>query len=244
MPKQRTEYKQEGRRRLRQGFLWSLAAHVLVLGMGFSLPHWPDGAGTALIDSRLNARLHGPVAEPATALPAAPTSKPSSQANTSTRVVSTVASAGHLRPDALAVPPAPTFSAAPTTPTVAFERKQSLETATSSVQSEQDSAGLDANALRGYRLALAIEARRFKSVPDQAQAEGWAGTADVRLAIAAGGREISVELAKSSGHAALDTAALSMIDAAAQRALVPPLLQQRAFVLNLPVVFKAAESGG
>jgi protein TonB len=95
--------------------------------------------------------------------------------------------------------------------------------------------------LRGYRLALAIEARRFKRVPDQAQAEGWAGTADVRLAIAAGGQAISVELAKSSGYAALDTAALSMIDAAAQRALLPPQLQQRAFVLTLPVVFKAAE---
>ena len=62
MPKQRTEHEQQSRRRLRQGILWSLAVHVLVLGMGFNLLRWPDGAGTALTDSRLNARLHGQVA--------------------------------------------------------------------------------------------------------------------------------------------------------------------------------------
>jgi protein TonB len=238
MPKQRTEHEQQSRRRLRQGILWSLAAHVLVLGLGFNLLRWPDGAGTALTDSRLSARLLGPVTTMPVPLPDEEAGKPRvvparPLGSTSARAVS-------------AVPPVPTFSAE-----AAVERRRSAVTTLSSTSAGLDTtkldttgldmAGLDANALRGYRLALAIEARRFKRVPDQAQAEGWAGTADVRLAIAAGGQAISVELAKSSGYAALDTAALSMIDAAAQRALLPPQLQQRAFVLTLPVVFKAAE---
>jgi protein TonB len=232
MTKQRTEHEQESRRRLRQGFLWSLVAHVLVLGVGLSLPRWQDTGGTALTDSRLEARLQRSATSTPDSLPVEPTRKPKAVpprllASASTRTVS-------------AVPPAPTFSVLPS-----VEFKRSVDTALPDLNAVTnvgpDTTGLDANALRGYRLALAIEARRFKRVPDQALAEGWAGTADVRLAVAVGGQAIRAELAKSSGYAALDTAALSMIEAAAQRAVVPPLLQQRAFVLTLPVAFTPVE---
>lgn len=241
MPKQRAEPDQESRRRLRQGFLWSLVAHVLVLGVGLSLPRWQDTGGTALTESRLDARLNRSAASIPDPLPVEPTRKP--------KPVPPRSSASASTPTVSAVPPVPKRGFPLVTPTFsvssAVELKRSAETAlpdvNAGVNTEPDTAGLDANALRGYRLALAIEARRFKRVPDQARVEGWAGTADVRLAIAAGGQAVSVELARSSGYAALDTAALSMIEAAAQRATVPPLLQQRAFVLTLPVAFTPAE---
>jgi len=44
-------------------------------------------------------------------------------------------------------------------------------------------------------------------------------------------------LNKSSGHEVLDRAAQAMIEAGAERALVPDALQGKAFSLVLPVVF-------
>jgi protein TonB len=99
------------------------------------------------------------------------------------------------------------------------------------------SAGIDPDGLRSYRMALAVQARRFKRYPAQALASGWEGTAEVRLAIAQGGRPAATEVVKSSGYAALDRAAQAMIEAAAARAALPSSLQGAAFAVTLPVVF-------
>lgn len=101
--------------------------------------------------------------------------------------------------------------------------------------------GPDAAGLRQYRLALAGEARRFRRYPEEARRAGIAGTAEVRLTVAAAGVPRHVELAKSSGHAALDAAALEMLDRAAEHARLPALLQGRSFAVLLPVVFEVQD---
>lgn len=102
-------------------------------------------------------------------------------------------------------------------------------------------AGVDADGVRQYRVALAVEARRFKRYPARALADDLGGTVEIRVAVAAGGRTQEVALSHSSGHEALDDAALDMMRKAAPRTAVPELLRQRAFSVSLPVVFDAAD---
>jgi protein TonB len=101
-------------------------------------------------------------------------------------------------------------------------------------------AGLDADGVRQYRMALAVEARRFKRYPSRALAEEIGGTVEVRVSVAAGGQPQEVALAHSSGYDALDDAALDMLRKAAPRTAVPELLRRRSFVIDLPVVFDVA----
>lgn len=98
--------------------------------------------------------------------------------------------------------------------------------------------GLDADGLRSYRLALAGEARQHKRYPRQAIDAGWEGTAEIQVTLRAGGVAEGVRLARSSGHAVLDEAALSMLGRALPATPVPPALRERAFAVNLPVVFE------
>lgn len=102
-------------------------------------------------------------------------------------------------------------------------------------------AGPDASGLRQFRLALAGEARRFRSYPEAARRAGLSGTAEVRVAVAAGGAARSAELVRSSGHAALDAAALEMLGKAAPRAPLPESLRGQSFAVLLPVVFEVEE---
>lgn len=97
--------------------------------------------------------------------------------------------------------------------------------------------GPDADGVRRYRLSLAVEARRFKRYPPRAREENIAGTAEIRVSVAAGGIAQEVRLAQSSGHDMLDEAALDMVTKAVPRASVPEGLRDKAFVVSLPVVF-------
>lgn len=101
--------------------------------------------------------------------------------------------------------------------------------------------GPDAAGLRQYRLALAGEARRFRRYPEEARRAGQEGTAEVRVTVAAAGVPRHAELAKSSGHAALDAAALEMLDRAAAHARLPASLEGRGFAVLLPVVFEVQD---
>lgn len=102
------------------------------------------------------------------------------------------------------------------------------------------SQGLDPNGIRQYRMALAVQAGRFKRYPPRALAEEIGGTVEVRIAVASGGLVQEVSLAKTSGSALLDDAALDMVRKAVSRAIVPDALRRQAFVVNLPVVFDVA----
>lgn len=104
-----------------------------------------------------------------------------------------------------------------------------------------NASGEAVDGLRGYRLAVAGQARRFKRYPAQALASGWEGSADVRLEVGGDGRAHGATLSRSSGHELLDRAALAMIDAGAERARVPESLRGRAFAIVLPVVFNLGE---
>ncbi len=100
------------------------------------------------------------------------------------------------------------------------------------------SEGADPEGLRSYRLALARAAGRHKRYPVQAIEAGWAGTVEVRVAARADGVTQAAELAKSSGHAVLDEAALDMLRRAVPATPLPPTLQGKAFAVNLPVLFE------
>lgn len=95
--------------------------------------------------------------------------------------------------------------------------------------------------LRGYRLAIASQARRFKRYPAEAKASGWAGVTEVRLEVGAEGLPRPASVTRSSGHEALDRAALAMIDAGAARARLPDSLRGREFAVSLPVEFRLDE---
>jgi protein TonB len=106
---------------------------------------------------------------------------------------------------------------------------------------EGAASGEAADGLRGYRLAVAVQARRFKRYPAQALASGWAGTAEVRIEVGSDGRPRPATVARSSGHEVLDRAALVTIDAGALRARLPESLRGKAFAVVLPVVFNLDE---
>lgn len=99
----------------------------------------------------------------------------------------------------------------------------------------------DAEGLRQYRLALALEARRFRRYPARALEANLGGTVEVRVAVAAAGAPEDIALAHSSGHELLDDAALDMLRKAAPRTVVPDRLRGRTFVVSLPVVFDLAD---
>jgi protein TonB len=169
----------------------------------------------------------------------------------------------------LAVPPVPTFSAplkstkSATAPTLTAQTKSAvtgapIPTSPSVVAGGEPVATVvaapsvalpapaelsapDAAGLRQYRLALASEARRYRRYPEAARRAGLAGTAEVRVSIAASGVAAQTELTRSSGHAQLDTAAVEMLRLAAERTALPEALRHRQFAVLLPVVFEVEE---
>jgi protein TonB len=98
-------------------------------------------------------------------------------------------------------------------------------------------AGLDPDGLRAFRIALAVEAQRFKRYPARAVEGGWIGTVELRVSLAPGQSLPLVQVSKSSGHQLLDDAALEMVRKALPMTPVPASLRGQAFVVDLPVVF-------
>lgn len=103
------------------------------------------------------------------------------------------------------------------------------------------SEGIDAEGLRSYRVALAHEIRPYKRHPQSTIDAGWRGTVEVRVTVRAGGIAQEARLAKSSGHAELDDAALEMLRHALPATPVPAVLREREFSVSLPVVFELPE---
>lgn len=151
------------------------------------------------------------------------------------------------------VPPAPTFRAEPAGEGVAPAQpaaptgggepapRSAESPATTALQQEFEARGPSQSGLRQYRLALASEARRFRRYPESARRAGLAGTVEVRVTVDAGGASRQAELSRSSGHTALDAAALDMLRQAAVHAALPESLRGQRFVVQLPVVFEVEE---
>lgn len=235
-------------RRLRYSIVASLLLHLLVL--------WPGVAHVLTRDasSVLHATLKPPpqsqIEPAATAKPppravapaptsAAPPPKPRQHVLEQAGKDSVPPLTAPVVPPLLQLPPppatgataaalAPPSAAAPTAPAGA---------ASGTLITETNVSGEAVDGLRGYRLAVATQARRFKRYPPQAMASGWAGSTEVRVEVASDGRPRAATVVRSSGHDMLDRAALSMIDAGALRARLPESLRGKAFAVVLPVVF-------
>jgi len=118
----------------------------------------------------------------------------------------------------------------------------SISTAAAPARSDPAAgADLDAEGLRGYRVALAREMRRHKRYPVRAIAAGWSGTAAFRVAVSENGAAQVDRLTRSSGHDVLDDAAAQMLQLAAPATPLPAALRGRAFAIDLPVVFELPE---
>lgn len=97
--------------------------------------------------------------------------------------------------------------------------------------------GMDADGLRAYRVALAVQARQYWRYPEEALRTGLSGTSFVRVSLLSGGGML-VGLEKSSGRDSLDQAALEMLRAAVRSTSVPDSLREHSFSLVVPVVFE------
>jgi len=113
--------------------------------------------------------------------------------------------------------------------------------ATVALAKEADERGANAAGLRQFRMALAVEARRFRRYPEVARRDGLAGTAEVRVTIETGLPVRRVDLSRSSGYAVLDAAALEMLRQAVTRVVLPESLRGQSFAVSLPVVFEVEE---
>ena len=95
----------------------------------------------------------------------------------------------------------------------------------------------DAGSLDQYRLALIVQAKRYKRYPAQAVERGWAGTVEVRLVIAPDGVMRDALIKSSSGYRVLDDQALDMVKKAKPLTMIPPALRGREFSVDIPVIF-------
>lgn len=234
-----------GARRMRFAVLASLVVHLLLLWP--DLPRLPDRESLLL-----QATLRSPAPTPAPA-PAATAEAPPPRAVTPAPTIAPRPPVLATKPsdpprpapvpEAQAIPPVPAAAPAPA-PTPAPVLAPAASAAASAAGSasgvlltQANATGQALDGLRGYRLSVAGEARRFKRYPPPAMAAGWAGTAEVRLEVGDDGRPRPATVGRSSGHDALDRAALSMIDAGALRASLPESLRGKSFAVVLPVVF-------
>lgn len=110
-------------------------------------------------------------------------------------------------------PPKPT----PTPPVPAVKPvEQPAPTATTApaaapAAAQPNSSSATAAAKASWQSQLLSHLARYKRYPDEARRRGIQGTSQVRFSLDSQGRVLSVELAKSSGNAALDRATQAMI---------------------------------
>lgn len=225
-----------GMRRLRYAILASLLLHLLLLWP--ELPRLPGKDTPALLQATLKlppqpSAAPPPVVAAATPILRPPAPKPErlvlEQPRLSWVPPTLVLPADPVLKPPLDATPMPMVAA---TPAPAF-----AGSASGSLVTEANASGEAADGLRGYRLAVASQARRFKRYPTQAMAAGWAGSAEIRVEVGSEGRPRPAAVVRSSGHEALDSAALAMIDAGAERARLPESLRGKRFAVVLPVVF-------
>jgi len=135
--------------------------------------------------------------------------------------------------DTAAWPAAPAIAgAAP--PAETGDRAQAAHEGSTPAPAERAAADIDADNLRAYRLALAREARRFRRYPALAREAGWHGRTTLRLELA---MTPTLTVARGSGHAVLDQAALAMMQQAIARVPIPETLRARAASLELTIEF-------
>ncbi len=227
----------------------SVLLHLLVLGVAPGLS--PREPRATAIDATLR-----PASEPAqsavepTAAQVAPHPAPPAPVRAAASehppAVVAVEAGSFAAPESPPLPapavgvPAGTGAATPVPPTTTALSRGAAGPA-GSVTGPAPVDGLDPNGLRQYRLALAVQARRFMRYPPRAREAGWSGRTEVRIDVASSGVPRPPEVARSSGYETLDAAAMEMVGRAVQRAGVPESLRGRAFSVVVPVEFDLTE---
>lgn len=92
------------------------------------------------------------------------------------------------------------------------------------------------DAVRGYRIALASHAKRFRLYPPAAREMGIGGRSEIEIVVPVLNSP-QLRLRESSGHEELDQAALEMIRRAVEHVELPALLKERPLLISLPVEF-------
>lgn len=151
----------------------------------------------------------------------------------------------HLRPAQAVEPAAPLAHDAPvrhaTVTQTSSERRRSSQAVQGSADPAvaaptaalQPSAGLDAGAVRLYRLALS-RVLAASALREHLTA-GMQGRVEVGVAISAAGQVHDIVVLQGSGIAALDNAVISALRGAVSGAPIPAAMQGREFVLAVPV---------
>lgn len=227
---------------LRKALLYSLAAHLLIfLAGGFRMVSVVGESGVAGKNLQLlQVSLTRAPVLPAVAhgvavarVPAVP--RPISRASVlATADAALTRSPGwaieSLAPDGL--PPASTSPALAATPVAASAAAGKLEASREEVVLPDGY--LDA--VRGYRIALALQAKRFRVYPPAAREMGIGGRSEIEIIVpAAAPPEFRVR--QSSGHEQLDRAALEMLQRSVEQVEFPIQLMGRRLAISLPVEF-------
>jgi len=100
-----------------------------------------------------------------------------------------------------------------------------------------NSAGASASALASYNQRVRAHLMRFHEYPPAAKAAGQRGVARLSFTLGRGGQAIASRLAGSSGHAALDAQAMSMVRRAQPFPPIPPEINQSSIAFTIPVEY-------
>lgn len=206
----------------------SILIHGLVLWAGQDLP----GAGSGMATpAALRVQVAGPTAT--TAAPAGALAEPQSprRSRQQPALVSPTRETADAPPGASVAESSPERAAG----SVPASTSETARGTPPTVSPAVPRPGPDADGLRQYRLALGVQAGRFKRYPASARAAGWEGRVVLHVVVAAAGAPVSLSLARSSGHDLLDEAALEMMRLAAARTPLPESLRGQALAFDLPV---------
>ena len=225
---------------MRYAILASLLLHVLLLWPATLRP--PAQEARALLQATV--RSPQPVPVPEMPKPTPPRAVPPAPTPAAAQVTPLAQPLELPRQPSVPAPPMIASASTAATPPAVLAPPAVSAAATAAAGSSLTASAASGEALdglRGYRLAVASQARRFKRYPAEAKASGWIGSTEVRLDVGAEGQPRPASVSRSSGHEALDRAALAMIDAGAARARLPDSLRGRNFTVTLPVVFNLDE---
>lgn len=92
------------------------------------------------------------------------------------------------------------------------------------------------DAVRGYRIALASHAKRFRLYPPAAREKGIGGRSEIEIVVPVSNLP-QLRLRESSGHVELDRAALEMLRRSVESVEFPVQLKGRPLAISLPVEF-------
>lgn len=106
------------------------------------------------------------------------------------------------------------------------------------VQPEPQPAEIDPAMLSGYGQTISSTVAKYQNYPRIAQMRHWAGTAQLRLQVAANGEIIATQIIRSSGYEILDQEAVGMIKRAAPLPRSPGVLRGKEFSVVVPIAFK------